>query len=343
MRASSVSVQDILGMFARLSDKHVLKQMPPQYVMDFAKAAVNIYDARKIGDILQQKFQIPDDANFSEDSYLQSASELSVANYIKGKPVLDFEMEKRVNKTNKKDVDVYYRIGSTTVSIEIKCPHEEEQAPFPANITTLPAGRSPGGRERLQNITNAFNSASSINFLEGKNRDNRLKDALLSAHQKFASNPGLDDLNVLFLACGDYYKMSDWHGYLLGQGGLFTNEPFHPPETYRNVDCIILSNLKYRHKIAFDFPAWSLDDMLMIPISNPHARKNIFWSTVTEGLSIFKHYRKEILADRIVRPRAEEVQELIAPHTKVTWFVHRQLSAEEQKRFFPVPPKLGTT
>jgi hypothetical protein len=246
-----------------------------------------------------------------EDSYLQSASELSVANDVKNKSVFDFKTEKRVNQTNLKDVDVYCRVRSTKVSIEIKCPHEEAQAPFPGNITVFSAGRTPGGRQRVQNLTNALKSASSMNVLEGKNRDNRLKDALVSAHEKFPANPDMDELNVLFLACSDYYKMSDWHGYLFGQGGLFTDEPFHPPEMYLNVDCIILSNLKYRHKVAFDFPAWTLDDVLMIPISNPHARKNVFGETVTEGLSVFKHYQKEFFADRIMRPGPEEVQELI--------------------------------
>lgn len=343
MPASALSAQDIIAKVASLSEKHVLKRMPAQYIADFAQAAVNVYDGRKIEDILQHKFHIPDDANFTEDSYLQSASELSVANDVKKKSVLDFETEKRVNQTNPKNVDVYYRIGSTKVSIEVKCPHEEEQAPFPGNLTVSPAGRVPGGRERVQNLMTALQSASSMNVLEGKNRDNRLKDALVCAHDKFPADPNTDELNVLFLACGDYYKMSEWHGYLFGQGGLFSGESFHRPETYRNVDCVILSNLKYRHKIAFDFPAWTLGEVLMIPIINPHARKNIFGQTVTEGLSVFKHYQKEFSADRIVQPGPEEIQERIGAHTKVTWFVYRQLTADERNLFFPVPSMPGTS
>jgi hypothetical protein len=147
----------------------------------------------------------------------------------------------------------------------------------------------------------------------------------------------------LFLACGDFDKMSEWHGYLFGQGGLCTGDPFHPPETFRNVDCIMLSNLKYRHETAFDFPAWSLDDVLLIPIINPHGRKNVFDTTITKGLSIFKHYRKEFLSNRIVRPGAEEIQDMIAPQTKVTWFVGRHLDAEEKTQFFPVWPAGGTS
>jgi hypothetical protein len=135
--------------------------------------------------------------------------------------------------------------------------------------------------------------------------------------------------------------MSEWHGYLFGQGGLFTANPFHPPETYRNVDCVILSNLKYRHSVAFDFPAWSLDDVFMVSLQNPHRRTNVFDRTVADGLSIFTQYGKEFFANRIVRPGVEEIQDMIAPQTKVTWFVDRHLDAEEKKRFFPVWPAGG--
>lgn len=69
MPASALSAQDIIAKVASLSEKHVLKRMPAQYIADFAQAAINVYDGRKIEDILQHKFHIPDDANFTEDSY----------------------------------------------------------------------------------------------------------------------------------------------------------------------------------------------------------------------------------------------------------------------------------
>jgi hypothetical protein len=60
-----------------------------------------VYSARTIDGILQQKFHIPNDTNYTEDAYLQSASELSVANYVKRKLVSEFDTEKRVNPKNK--------------------------------------------------------------------------------------------------------------------------------------------------------------------------------------------------------------------------------------------------
>jgi hypothetical protein len=80
----SLVVEDILSMVGNLSDKHILKGMPEQYVSDFAKAAVNVYNARNIATILQHKFHIPSDRNYTEDAYLQSARTFanSVENYI---------------------------------------------------------------------------------------------------------------------------------------------------------------------------------------------------------------------------------------------------------------------
>jgi hypothetical protein len=68
---------------------------------------------------LQQKFFVPGDAGFTEEAYLQSAAELTVASYVRGRGVSDFDIEKKVNQSNTKDVDVYYRIGSTSVCLEV--------------------------------------------------------------------------------------------------------------------------------------------------------------------------------------------------------------------------------
>ena len=114
-----------------------------------------------------------------------------------------------------------------------------------------------------------------------------------SETNRTAAQPEPNELNVLFLACGDFFRMSEWHGNLFAEGGLFTDRPFHPHSTFKNVDCVVLSNVRYRHQVAFDYPAWSLDDALLVPIVNPHGRKNIFDDTIAEGLSVFNHYRRE--------------------------------------------------
>ena len=193
--------------------------MPQQYVSDFAKAAAHVYDPVKIQAILQRRFYLSNDSTYKEDAYFQSASELSVANYIKARQVADFEIDKPVNLNNKKNVDIYYRIGSAKVSVEVKCPFEEEPATLPV-ITTLTAGRVPNYNRTHKGLKSLLGAESSNKFVKGKNRDNRMKDALVSAHGKFRSDPELDDLNILFLSRGNYYRMSEWHGYLFGSGWI---------------------------------------------------------------------------------------------------------------------------
>ena len=230
-----------------------------------------------------------------------------------------------------------YRVGSTRVYFDVKCPFEE---PLPLGLpwTVLPAGHTPGGLERIREFLKRPDLQSPEMFQEGKNREMRLKAALVDAHKKFPKDPGLNELNLLFVACGDFIRMGEWHGNLLGTGGFFTGASFHCPETYRNVDYVILSNLKYRHSVAFEFPAWSLEDVLLIPIVNTHGRTNLFEATITEGLSIFRHYRKEFLSGR-ERGSREEIHARLDPHAKVMWFVTRHLSQSEQHRFFPVWPR----
>lgn len=334
---AQTTFDDVLELIRGLSDKHLLKSRPPEYIAGFANVALSTYKSGEVLDKLQQKFSIPDDTRFTEHGYLESAAELTVAGYVRGRGVSDFDTEKKVNPANTKDVDVYYRVGSTRVCLEVKCPLEEPLASYPP-FTVLPGGHAPGGLEPMRNFVQTANTQFPNAFQEGKNPEMRLKDALVYAHQKFRQNPDMDELNLLFVACGDFTRMSEWHGNLMGAGGLFTGDSFHPPDTYRNVDCVILSNLKYRHSAAFNFPAWSLDDVLLIPIVNPHGRTNLFAATITEGLSIFSHYRRDFLSERILRAGPEELQAAVDRHTKVTWFVDRHLSLSEKKRFFPVCP-----
>jgi hypothetical protein len=147
----------------------------------------------------------------------------------------------------------------------VKCPYEEPQDQSLKKLSLLPAGHIPNYQQTLQKFKAALGSMSSIPVEAGKNRELRLKDAITSAHLKFPAQPEPNELNVLFLACGDFFRMSEWHGNFFAEGGLFTDRPFHPHSTFKNVDCVILSNVRYRHQVAFDYPAWSLDDALALP------------------------------------------------------------------------------
>lgn len=126
---------------------------------------------------------------------------------------------------------------------------------------------------------------SGIRFVLGKNRDLRMKDCLVLANEKFPPEAGVDDLNILFLSCGHFYRIAEWYMCLYRRGGLFGPEPFHPPESFARVDVVILSSLRYRHEHARAYPAWTLDGVLLLPIINTHGRSSRTSQAVREGLS----------------------------------------------------------
>lgn len=330
---------EIHGLIDGLSEKHVLKRSPRSYVDGFVAAALHVYAGTKLRKVLQDKFFVPDDSHYSDDAYFQSASELSVANHVKHKPVAHFTVEKRVDPANKKDVDVYFHLGATRVSVEVKCPFEEKPASS-GDITLLTAGRIPNHREKYEELKGLFESGNQhTKLILGKNREYRMRDCLVSANAKFSSESGVDDLNVLFLSCGYFYRMNEWYHCLHGGQGLFTSNSFCPEARCPNVDFVILSNLKYRHEYAREHPAWTLDDVLLLPIINPHGRSSCTSAAIKEGLSVFHHYRREFASfggGQLIVDEHSEVKADIEEMLKVNRFVGIHLTAEERSRFFPV-------
>jgi hypothetical protein len=326
-----------------LSEEHVLKRSPATYIDGFVRAALDVYDSGKLYKVLQEKFFIPTASQYKDEIYFQSASELTVAHHIKKRQVSDFEIQKRVNAENKKDVDVFFRVKSTNVAIEVKCPFEEEPAPYPGTITIQRAGRTRGTDETYEQIKETLESkASGTKFERGKNRDHRLKDCLISAHQKFSSESGLERLNILFLSCGHFYRMGEWYGCLYGRHELFTAESFQAPETYSKVDVVILSNVKYRHQHARNYPAWTLDDVLLLPVVNPRSGRRLLTQPVEEGLSVFDHYLKDFARPQIISAIYHPIDSAVDAMTQVNYFVQERLTGDERARFFPVSLNLNS-
>src|SRR5690606_24620195 len=84
-------------------------------------------------------------------------------------------------------------------------------------------------------------------LVKAQRMDNKLKDYLLSANEKFSDNSSEEELNILVVCCPDLLSMQDWFFYMFGVGGLFTNDSYHSPLDYNNVDSVILTNMYHRH------------------------------------------------------------------------------------------------
>jgi hypothetical protein len=168
-----------------------------------------------------------------------------------------------------------------------------------------------------------------------KNKDNTLKDFLVSAHGKFSPSSCVDDLNVLLVACGGPESIQDWHNYLYGNSGLFTAEPFHrTPQDYGLVDVVMLSSLRYCHSHAQQLHDWTLRNVFLLPCVNPHRRTSAVSESIAGGLSVFDHHLKKF---NTFKPVSE-----VGENLKVLHYVRWELQEQERARYFPTLPAIGS-
>lgn len=323
----------ILEAISKLSDRHILKNAPESYRRGFAEAAVRVHPAKDRAKLLQDKFFIPNDAGFNQDTYFQSAAELSVQNHLmQEQRAKNVAIEKQVNPP--RDVDAYYEVGATKVSVEVKCA-VEAQTPAKA-LTVKTAGRVPNHLGTFRDLKNQIESAHPTQSVQlGKNKDNTLKDFLVSAQGKFNPQSGCDDLNILLVACGYYFNLQEWYFYMFENDGLFTANSFHPPSAFSLVDIVVLTNLKYCHANAREFHDWTLKNVFILPFLNPRRRTTALSESIVRGLGIFNHHLKRF---NEFTPTSDdlEVPDYVLNAVKVNGYVAEKLEAAERDRYFPV-------
>lgn len=322
---------------------HPLKDPGNQeYANAFVEAFLRVHAAFSDADcmrIFTHKFNKGGLAAFLSDSYLQSAAELSVANHVCLNPnVRNFAVEKNVNRSNRSDVDVFYTVSAVDVNLEVKCPTEEMHVPQENVLVVNTAGRVPNRQATIDDLNEKFSQAKQqTKVIEGKNKDNTLKQFLLEAANKFPTCAAcsFESVNVLFVACDYYDNMGRWRGYLYGEQGLFTVSSFQERSTYENVDVVIISNLKYRHRLVRKPTDWTLENTLLLPFANPRTGRTLLRSIVHTGLSIFNHHMQQFGA---YRPTSDDPQvpSFVLDVVAVEHYVNEALSQEERLKYFPV-------
>jgi len=249
-----MKADDVRAIVEAASANHALMRSGSFYNSGFVDAFTAVYPENRRRKVLQEKFFLPDESHFTDKAFYQSASELTVVNHIFRERISDFAMDKHVDEKSKKDVDIAYRIRSTDVALEVKCPDESvtilpETTPGKEPILSLKtAGRIPDHSRQLQDLKEKIESSGAAAVQFGQNRDLALKDCLISANAKFSPDSSVDNLNVLFVAGGYADKMSEWYMNLFAPQGFFTSEPLHPSDEFILVDIVILSSLKYWHE-----------------------------------------------------------------------------------------------
>jgi len=328
---------NILGKIAALSGKHILKQSPASYVEGFVDALMNVYPAESLETVLQQKFHVPDETHYSDKTFCELACELTVANHVKLTGSPNFEAEKKLNPPSDKDVDAFCSVGSHHVAVEVKCPElsidEYDSANPIFKISFM--GRYPDHEQKFEELRKLTGSAMQVE--KAKRLDNKLKDYLVSAHNKFRNPSQPGDANVLFVALDDYYSMQEWNGYLFSDfGGFFGPRPYLKREEFQQVDVVILSNLQSAHTIGRAYHDWTLRNIYMIPRITGNPRPGLDDHTVAAALRLFPH---ELSGFGAFQPYSGLDDNLwtAAEFTKITHYAVEKLPDADRKRYFPVP------
>jgi hypothetical protein len=233
--------------------------------------------AKELNKIRSEKLQ-DNTKRFLEHQYLQAACELTICAHFAKHHGSNFKYEHKTNPP--KDVDCAFEDSGFQYNIEIKCAdysvshhlHETE------GIFLNSLGRHPNYKEVQDDLNKAFATSPKVIRLQAEQHmDNKLKDFLLSAHEKFTPTNPENHINILFVCCNHPLDMQKWFGYLYENQGLFRHDSFHPPANYNHVDAVVLSNVYHRHYnyITKDKVKnhWVLDEAFNIICSNPRRAK----------------------------------------------------------------------
>ncbi|HBS81986.1 hypothetical protein ACTXKF_18870 [Vreelandella alkaliphila] len=193
-------------------------------------------------------------SDFDEAKYLQAACETAISSTM-GRLFPDaFVYERKIKPP--KDVDCSFEKDGFRFNFEIKCPDYSRQHKIDQThaFKVGAFGRMDDYQSLVEKLQReVFNAEGNPNadpdkpLILQQHMDNKLKDFLLSAHGKFADNSSEKELNVLVVCCSDRMSMQEWFFYMFGSQGLLTQDSYHPPEQYDNVDSVILTNIYHRH------------------------------------------------------------------------------------------------
>ena len=265
-------------------------------------------------------------ASINEAQYLQAACELTVCLYFAEKYGINFIYEDKVNPP--KDVDCSFIDDNSKYNIEVKCADfsvvDNMKNDDCFKMSAL--GRMPEYRGIISDLQETFNDLGK-QLKTYKHLDNRMKDFLISAHDKFSDKNYGDVVNVLLVCCDDAMDMTKWTSYLTGLQGLFTKDSFHSRELFNKVDVVILSNLYHRHAKYQEkeniVNNWDFASSFNILLCNP-GRKSDKKRAIEHLYEIIPNFSKEVM-------NYTGTYELDA--LKLATFVNKELKAKNRHYF----------
>ncbi|MCW7498549.1 hypothetical protein ND860_18585 [Leptospira levettii] len=211
----------------------------------------------------------------SLNSYIQSATETTVVRYFLKNFPESFRYEPKLNFGSQKNIECQILENGNAFNIEVKTPSYDT---IQENKNKHEYSLSSTGRfDNFEEIFDSFKRFFSPNELKkSKRMDNKLMDFLLSANSKFPNKYPIKHLNILVVACGDSEDFQNFENYIEDVKGFFRSNSFTNQNLYNKVDCIILSNLYYKHSPQFNRmtkDSWDFSKAFNIIYPNPF-RKN---------------------------------------------------------------------
>jgi len=244
---------------------------------------------------LHKKLQVSK-SNINEAQYLQAVCELTVCLYFAKNYQSTFIYEDKVNPP--KDVDCSFRNDQTKYNIEVKCADFTvvEKVKNQDSFKVSALGRMDEYPDLITTLKDVFES-SEQKLTPYKHLDNRMKDYLIGAHDKFSDENYENIVNVLWVCCDDVMDMTNWTSYLTGIKGLLTKASFHDTSTFNKVDMVVLSNLHHRHAKYQDKTNisnhWDMSSSFNIMFCNP-GRKSNKENAIKNFYNIVPNFSKEV-------------------------------------------------
>lgn len=227
--------------------------------------------SKEFSSLIKDKLQVTA-KKFNEAQYLQAACELTICAYLAKKYNNGFEYEPKLNPP--KDVDCCFEQNGFKVNIEIKCADFSKKKDIDSQhaLKLGSFGRAPNYKE-FEELAQKIAAHTDMALIKQQHMDNKLKDFLLSAHEKFSDNSG-EELNILAICCDDASDIQKWFGYMYATEGLFSPESFFKDfSLFNSVDVVLLTNLHHRHsdysikdKISNH---WDFEQSFNLIFSNP--------------------------------------------------------------------------
>ena len=210
------------------------------------------------------------DCEINNAQYLQFASEVTIVDYVI-RNYKDFKNEPQYN--NKKNPECSFGYEGRTVNIEVKAPDLRKRASQEDSRDTkiYAAERFPNKQSyehALEFIKTNMNENKNIQVVD--RMDNKLKDYLLSAHEKFPDS-STSYFNILVIAVDTIPDMDEWYSYIWGDNGVFT-EKTYVLENYNNIDAIMLTNVQHGHmadNVDLTVNCWKLENYMSLLFLNP--------------------------------------------------------------------------